>query len=58
MSGRVVEYSVWENGDLVGGEDGDGGARLQGRALIKRKVRELCLEHSLGSKHGRVSSRP
>ena len=57
MSGRVVEYSVRENGVLVGEEDGEGRARLQGRALIKRKVRELCLEHQLGSKHGRVSSR-
>ena len=45
VSGRVVEYSVRENGVLVGEEDGEGRARLQGRALIKRKSSELCLDH-------------
>ena len=44
VSGRVVEYSVRENGVLVGEEDGDGRARPQGRAPIKPESGELCFE--------------
>ena len=44
MSGRVVEYSVRENGVLVGEEDGEGRARLQGRAPIKLESSELCFK--------------
>ena len=44
VSGRVVEYSVRENGVLVGEEDGEGRARLQGRAPIKLESSELCFK--------------
>ena len=44
----MVEYSVKESGDyriIEGEEEGEHGGRPRGRALIKRKVLELCLEH-------------